>query len=62
MVNRWPFQALAYSATTNRITTSGYAYDAAGNVTGDGTYTYTWDAEAHLTKVVNGRGDFHQHL
>ena len=44
--------APSYSATTNRITTSGYTYDAAGDVTGDGTYTYTWDAEAHLTKVV----------
>ena len=43
-----------YSATTNRITTSGYTYDAAGDVTGDGTNTYTWDAEGHLTKVVNG--------
>ena len=40
------------SATSNRITTSGYTYDSAGNVTGDGTYTYTWDGEAHLTKVV----------
>ena len=44
--------APTYSATNNRITTSGYTYDSAGNVTGDGTYTYTWDAEAHLTKVV----------
>ena len=34
----------------------GYRYDAAGDVTNDGTYTYTWDAEAHLTKVVNGGG------
>ena len=25
-------------------------------MTNDGTYTYTWDAEAHLTKVVNGGG------
>ena len=48
--------APTYSATTNRITTSGYSYDAAGNVTGDGTNTYQWDAEAHLTKVTNGAG------
>ena len=34
----------------------GYRYDAVGDVTNDGTYTYTWDAEAHLTKVVNGGG------
>ena len=47
--------ALTYSASTNRITTSGYTYDAAGNLTGDGTNTYQWDAEAHLTKVLNGQ-------
>jgi RHS repeat-associated protein len=46
--------ALTYSPTTNRITTSGYSYDSAGNLTGDGTYTYQWDAEARLTKVSNG--------
>ncbi len=44
--------APTYSATTNHITTSGYAYDAAGDVTGDGTYTYAWDAEGHLIKVL----------
>ncbi len=48
--------APAYSASSNRITTSGYSYDAAGDVTGDGTYTYSWDAEGRLTKVVNGGG------
>lgn len=46
--------AFSYSASTNRISTSGYAYDAAGNVTGDGTNTYQWDAEGHLTRVLNG--------
>ena len=44
--------APTYNAANNRITTSGYAYDAAGDVTGDGTYTYTWDAEGRLTKVA----------
>jgi RHS repeat-associated protein len=39
----------------NQITNTGYSYDYAGNVTGDGTYTYTWDAENHLTSV-NGVG------
>jgi RHS repeat-associated protein len=48
--------ALTYNTASNRITSSGYAYDAAGNLTGDGTNTYQWDAEAHLTKVVNGAG------
>jgi RHS repeat-associated protein len=48
--------APTYSATTNQITTSGYTYDASGDVTGDGTNTYQWDAEARLTKAVNGAG------
>jgi YD repeat-containing protein len=30
-----------FSASTNRITTSGFTYDAAGNTTGDGVNTYT---------------------
>ena len=45
-----------YSSSTNRITTSGYAYDAAGNLTGDSTNTYQWDAEGRLTKALNGGG------
>lgn len=43
--------ALSYNTATNQITTSGYSYDAAGNVIGDGTFTYTWDAESHLAAV-----------
>jgi RHS repeat-associated protein len=43
-----------YYAASNHIV--GYTYDAAGNVINDGTYTYAWDAEAHLTKVINGKG------
>jgi YD repeat-containing protein len=40
------------AALTNQIMTSGYGYDPAGNLTGDGTYTYRWDAEGHLTKAL----------
>jgi len=29
-----------------------YAYDSDGNVTGDGTYTYTWDYENRLTGIT----------
>jgi hypothetical protein len=36
------------SATTNRITTSGYAYDANGNMTNDGSNALTYDGENHL--------------
>jgi RHS repeat-associated protein len=48
--------APTYSPATSHITTSGYSYDAAGNLTGDGTNTYEWDAEARLAKVINGAG------
>jgi RHS repeat-associated protein len=46
--------AFTYTAATNHI--SGYTYDPAGNVTNDGTNTFQWDAESHLTKVINGQG------
>ena len=42
---------LAFSATTNRITTSGYSYDAAGNLTNDTVHAYTFDAENKILKV-----------
>jgi RHS repeat-associated protein len=43
-----------FNSGTNRITTSGFTYDAAGNLTGDGTYTYEWDAEGRLKSVNSG--------
>lgn len=39
--------------TNNRITTSGFSYDASGNVSGDGINTYTWNAESE-TKTAAG--------
>jgi RHS repeat-associated protein len=42
---------LAFSTSTNRITTSGYTDDAAGNVTNDGVHAYTFDAENRILKV-----------
>lgn len=45
-----------YSAANNRIATSGYSYDASGNVTGDGTNTCQWDAESRLMAVINSSG------
>ena len=42
---------LAFSSTTNRITTSGYSYDAAGNLTNDTVHAYTFDAENKILKV-----------
>ncbi len=35
-------------STNNRITNTGFSYDAAGNVLSDGSFSYTWDAESQL--------------
>lgn len=46
---------IAVSATTNRITTTGYSFDAAGNMTQEAApngYGYTYDAEDHLTQAT----------
>jgi RHS repeat-associated protein len=39
--------------TNNQITSSGFTYDAAGDLTGDGVYTYSWNAEQHLNSAAN---------
>jgi len=39
--------------TNNRLT-SPYQYDAAGNMINDGTHSYAYDAENHLTQVDGG--------
>jgi RHS repeat-associated protein len=47
-----------YSATTNRFTSlPGFTptYDADGNVTADGSHTYSWDANGNST-IVDGVG------
>ena len=55
--NRWEVIAgspsLSISTANNRITTSGYAYDAAGNLTDDTAHTYAYDAENKI-KTVDG--------
>jgi len=38
----------------NRITDTGYNYDAAGNMISDNLHTYTYDAENRLTQVDGG--------
>jgi RHS repeat-associated protein len=38
----------------NQITTSGYTYDAAGNMTNDTVHSYTYDGEGNITKVDGG--------
>ena len=48
--------SMTYDTTNNnnrllKIGSASVTYDAAGNVTGDGTYTYQWDAEGRLASV-----------
>jgi RHS repeat-associated protein len=61
--NRWqqnvtsgsgPQPQLSFNAANNQITTSGYAYDAAGNMTDDSAHTYTYDAEGNIIAVDSG--------
>lgn len=42
------------SVNANNQFTSGYQYDADGNITYDGVHTYTFDAENHLVTVDGG--------
>jgi RHS repeat-associated protein len=39
---------------TNRITTAGFSYDAAGNLINDGTHSYGYDAEGNVLGVDGG--------
>ncbi len=41
----------------NRLTDSGFSYDTAGNMTGDGHHTYMYDAENHLMQVDGALGN-----
>jgi RHS repeat-associated protein len=48
----------AFNASTNQLTTSGFTYDAAGNLTEDSSnataHTYQWDAEGRVASVDSG--------
>ncbi len=44
----------SFNTATNQINTTGFTYDAAGNLTADGTHTYSWDAEGRLLSVDSG--------
>ena len=48
--------SVAVNGATNRITTSGYAYDANGNLTNDGVNTLTYDAENRLLTSAGSGG------
>jgi RHS repeat-associated protein len=48
---------VTFSSSTNRVLQIGSAsvvYDAAGNMTSDGTHTYQWDGEGRLKSVDSG--------
>jgi len=53
-----PRSQCAYGASTNQLTTSGFSYDAAGNMTADcsstDNHTYQWDAEGRVASVDSG--------
>jgi RHS repeat-associated protein len=44
------------TSSTNRLSATGYAFDAAGNMTADSLYTYTYDAENHLMQATGMSG------
>ena len=49
-----PCPQYTFNQSTNRISTAGFTYDAAGNLTADGTYGYQYDAEERLSSVSQG--------
>ncbi len=53
-----PCPNYGFNASTNQISNSNFTYDAAGNLTADGTgtgsHTYQWDGENRLTSIDSG--------
>ena len=62
--NRWaqtitsgpsgPQPSVSFNSANNQVNSGGFAYDAAGNMTNDGTYSYTYDADGNVISVNNG--------
>lgn len=61
--NRWqqnvsagsgPQPQLSFNTANNQVDSGGFSYDAAGNMTNDGTHAYTYDAEGNITAVDGG--------
>jgi RHS repeat-associated protein len=49
-----PQPQLTFSPATNQITYQGFSYDAAGNMTSDGTNTYQYDAQGNMIASNSG--------
>jgi RHS repeat-associated protein len=49
-----PAPVYSINTSNNQITSSGFVYDAAGNVTNDTFHSYSFDAEGNVTKVDGG--------
>ena len=43
---------MSINPNNTRVLNPGFAYDAAGNVTADGSLTYTWNAEGRMTSAA----------
>src|SRR5215831_18525025 len=52
---------LSVSGTTNHITTTGYSYDANGNLTADPNHIYAYDADNRMVTVDAGRASPHSY-
>jgi YD repeat-containing protein len=48
---------ISYNADSEQSKFNGtsFSYDTNGNLTGDGTNTYTWDGRNHLTQITQRR-------
>lgn len=51
-----PSNQVTVSSASNQITTTGYSYDASGNMTNDGLNTMTYDGENHAVSSTGMNG------
>ena len=49
-----PQTSVLVNDSTNQISSSGFSYDAAGNMTNDSSHSYTFDADGNITAVDGG--------
>ena len=53
-----PALSLSVDNTTNKITNTGFQYDAGGNLTADGFATFTWNAEGRMAATAGVSYDY----